>query len=312
MTNMRTRVLKELKKSAGIVSGEHISRQLNISRVAVWKHIQKLLLAGYEITSGPTGYRLVSAPDTPFPWEFSERETRIHYFPELDSTMDVARQMARDGCPDFTVIIAETQRKGRGRLDRLWESDRGGLYFTLVLRPDISLPQAPLVSFAASLELAQTIREFCRVQAAVKWPNDILVHDKKLSGMLSEMETESDRISFINIGIGINVNNTPPAGTPAAVSLQSLAGKPLSRKALLEAYLNRLEARLRTLDLNRTIAAWKRISATLGREVTVTTRKNVTQGTAVDVDDSGALMVRTADGTLQKIYYGDCFHTPQA
>jgi BirA family biotin operon repressor/biotin-[acetyl-CoA-carboxylase] ligase len=287
---MRTRVLKELKKSTGIVSGEHISRQLKISRVAVWKHIQKLLQAGYEITSGPTGYRLVSAPDTPFPWEFPERETRIHYFPEVDSTMDVARQMARDDCPDYTVVIAEIQRKGR----------------------DISPPQAPLVSFAASLELAQTIREFCGVPAAVKWPNDILVHDKKLSGMLSEMETESDRISFINIGIGINVNNTPPAGTPAAVSLQSLAGKPLSRKALLEAYLNRLEARLRTLDLNRTIAAWKRISATLGREVTVTTRKNVTQGTAVDVDDSGALMVRTADGTLQKIYYGDCFHTPQA
>lgn len=225
--------------------------------------------------------------------------------------MDVARQMARNGCENFTVVIAGTQMKGRGRLDRVWTSAAGGLYFTVVLRPNVSLAQCPLISFAASLELAQTIRDFYHIAASVKWPNDILVHDRKLSGMLSEMETQSEMVSFINIGIGININNMPPPDMPTAVSLRSLTGKTLSRKAFLAAYLDRLEKRLSSRDLSTVIPDWKKVAATLGRKVTVATRLGVTEGTAVDVDDSGALKVQTADGSIKKIYYGDCFHRPQ-
>jgi BirA family biotin operon repressor/biotin-[acetyl-CoA-carboxylase] ligase len=307
---MKANILEELRNAAGILSGETLSRRLGISRVAVWKHIQALLQSGYDIAAGSKGYTLISSPDTPFPWEFPHRESSLHFFPEVNSTMDVARRMARKGCPDFTLVVAERQVKGRGRMDRLWESPAGGLYFTMVLRPKISLVQCPLINFAASLVLSQTIQDFCRIDAKVKWPNDILVHDQKISGMLSEMEAEAEEVSFINIGIGINVNNTPSRDLPTAASIGSLSGKTFSRKELLSAYLDRLEARLSTQDLGTVISEWKQVTATLGRKVQVVTQKGVTRGTAVDVDEGGALLVKTADGSLKKIYYGDCFHSP--
>ena len=305
---MKAQILELLRKRNSIVSGEILSKQLGISRVAVWKHIQKLLESGYQIESGPKGYRLIASPDTPFAWEFPTRESRFHYFPEVSSTMDIARNLARKGCPDFTLVVAEKQINGRGRMDRRWESPTGGLYFTMILRPEISLRLSPLLNFAASLVLSQTIREQCHVDAKVKWPNDILVNDRKISGMLSEMEAEADLISFINIGIGININNTPSQDIPSASSIKSITGQTHNRREFLSDYLNRLEKRLSDQDLSTVIAEWKTCTATLGRQVKVVTRTGVTRGTAIDVDEGGALVVRIADGSLKKVFYGDCFH----
>jgi len=200
---MKAEILKLLRAQDDVISGEALSSELGISRVSVWKHIHKLNQAGYGIESGSRGYRLGHSPDTPFPWEFPARESQIHYFDETSSTMEIAKELARKGCPDFTVVVADRQKKGRGRLKRVWISDAGGLYFTLVLRPRLPIALSARVSFLASLTLAHVLREWCEIDAKVKWPNDILVQERKISGMLTEMEAEADRINFINIGIGI-------------------------------------------------------------------------------------------------------------
>jgi BirA family biotin operon repressor/biotin-[acetyl-CoA-carboxylase] ligase len=305
---MKAKILKELRSRKDIVSGEYLSSTLGISRVSVWKHIHKLQELGYNVLSASNGYQLIGSPDILFPWEFAGRESSIHYFSELSSTMDMAKDLARKNCPDFTVVIAGRQTKGRGRLNRQWLSDDGGLYFTLVLRPDIPLPMSSRVNFLASLTLARVLRDMYQIEAAVKWPNDILVDDRKLSGMLSELEAEADRVFFINIGMGINVNNDPTRVEPGAISLKNMLGREISRVRLLSRFLDEFEERLKNAEFENIISEWKQYTVTLQRQVRIVTQREVTEGLAVDLDENGALIVKLADGSFKKIIYGDCFH----
>jgi len=305
---MKGKILKELRSRKDIVSGEFLSSTLGISRVSVWKHIHKLQDLGYNILSTPNGYQLLASPDILFPWEFQGRESNIHYFSELSSTMDTAKDLARKNCPEFTVVVAGRQTNGRGRLNRQWVSDDGGLYFTLVLRPDIPVPISSRVNFLASLTLARVLRDMYRIEAVVKWPNDILVDDRKLSGMLSELEAEADRVFFINIGMGINVNNDPTGIEPGAISLKTILGWESSRIKLLSCFLNEFEDRLKNAAFENVISEWKRYTVTLQREVRIVTRREVSEGLAVDVDENGALVLELSDGTQKIIVYGDCFH----
>ena len=305
---MKAEILKLLRAQDDVISGEALSSELGISRVSVWKHIHKLNQAGYGIESGSRGYRLGHSPDTPFPWEFPARESQIHYFDETSSTMEIAKELARKGCPDFTVVVADRQKKGRGRLKRVWISDAGGLYFTLVLRPRLPIALSARVSFLASLTLAHVLREWCEIDAKVKWPNDILVQERKISGMLTEMEAEADQINFINIGIGINVNNDPSRSEPRASSIKMILGESISRKELLARFLDELESRMQQLDLDDVVSEWKKYAMTLNRRVQIVTRRETSEGLAVDVDENGALILELDDGTRKKILYGDCFH----
>lgn len=305
---MKDRILKILKHDNRIVSGQSLSEQLGISRVSVWKHIQKLQALGYDIHAAATGYRLENCPDIPYPWEFPGWESRIIYYPELPSTMAVAKGLARNGCPDFTTVIAGRQTSGRGRLNRLWLSEEGGLYFTMVLRPDLPPVLSSRVSFLASLTLAATLNEIFDIHAQVKWPNDILVNERKLSGMLSELEAEADRIAFINIGVGINVNNDPEPVQPEATSLKEILGREVSKKDILLRYLGAFEKKMQEAAFDHVVRDWKQYAVTLNRDVRVVTNREVIMGRAIDVDDTGALILKCADGSLQKILYGDCFH----
>jgi BirA family biotin operon repressor/biotin-[acetyl-CoA-carboxylase] ligase len=307
---MKGRILQFLRSESDVVSGQVLSTELGISRVSVWKHIQKLKEYGYRIQSSPRGYQLSGDPDVLYPWEFPLRGSKIHYYSKISSTMDIARQKARNGCPDFTVVIAERQDRGRGRLDRSWHSAQGGVYLTVVLRPSISPVLSPRIGFAASLSMVQTLRNLHGIDAKVKWPNDILVAERKVSGMLAEMEAETDRIRFINIGIGLNVNNDPTPVEPKAISLRELMGRSISRKKLVAQFLDRFERRVVPRRLDTVVQAWKSYSNTIGRPVKIITRNQISEGTAVDVDDNGALILRHADGSKQKIIYGDCFHQP--
>jgi len=301
-------LLKELRSQREVISGERLSAVLGISRVAVWKHIQKLQELGYRIMPTPNGYRLIDSPDIPFPWEFADRGFNIFYYPEVSSTMDTAKQLARKNCPDFTVVVAGRQTKGRGRLNRQWLSDDGGLYFTMVLRPDIPLLLSSRVNFLASLTLAQVLRELFQIDAAVKWPNDILVDGRKISGMLSELEAETDRVLFINIGMGINVNNDPSEVEPGASSLKKITGRNISKKMLLARFLDEFEKRLQKAEFENVISEWKKYTVTLNRQVKIVTPQEISEGLAVDVEQDGALVLELADGTRKKIIYGDCFH----
>jgi BirA family biotin operon repressor/biotin-[acetyl-CoA-carboxylase] ligase len=274
----------------------------------VWKHIHKLQELGYKILSTSNGYQLIDSPDVLYSWEFPEREARIHYFSELSSTMDTAKELARKNCPDFTVVIAGRQTSGRGRLNRQWVSDDGGLYFTMVLRPNIPVALSSRMNFLASMTMAYVLREMYQIEAAVKWPNDILVKERKLSGMLSELEAEADRVFFINIGMGLNVNNDPTGVEPGATSLKKLMGREISRIRLLSRFLDEFEDRLKNVDFENVISEWKQYAVTLQRQVRIVTQREVSEGLAVDVDENGALIVKLADGSLKKIIYGDCFH----
>ncbi len=306
---MKSKLLNIITSEKGkIFSGESLSNQLGVSRVSVWKHIKKLQELGYEIESGPTGYRFIKAPDSLYEWEFPGRESRIHFFQEVVSTMHNAKELARKGCPDFSVVVAERQTQGRGRLKRQWFSEAGGLYFTVILRPDISPSMMSSYSFAASLNLARVLIEEYGIDAKVKWPNDILIEGKKISGMLCEMEMESDRVSFLNIGIGMNVNNHPQQFESNSVSLKELLKREIPRKDVLTKFLDRFEKELEMDSLDHIIDEWKKYTMTLNRQVKIVTGTEAYEGKAVDVDENGALILEQPDLSIKKVFYGDCFH----
>jgi BirA family transcriptional regulator, biotin operon repressor / biotin---[acetyl-CoA-carboxylase] ligase len=307
VNEMKREILALLQKTDQALSGQMLSAQLGISRVAVWKHVHQMQNAGVQIDSTAKGYRLISVPDTPWPWLLGERGERVHFFPELPSTMTKAMEMARRGCPAFTVVVAERQEQGRGRLDRRWQSAPGGLYFTIVLRPEIALASIARVHLAAALDMAVTLKNCFGIEAGVKWPNDVLVGERKIAGILSQMEAEPDRIAFINVGIGINVNNPPPKET-AAVSIQQLIGRPASRILLLCDFLERFERRIHSGLSTEVASEWKRLSMTLGREVCIQTTRETVHGRAVDLDPDGALIVQAPCGELRSVIHGDCFH----
>jgi len=217
---MKSRILALLRESDGVVSGSAICARLGTSRVAVWKHIQKLQEMGYGIESGPKGYRLNSSPDSLQPWEFPGREDRVVFLPEAASTMDVAKELARKGCPAFTVVVAGRQTQGRGRLRRVWDSGEGGLYFRVVLRPSLPVLWSPRVNFLAALTLADVLRDGYGVDAGLKWPNDILVEGRKLSGLLAEMGSEGAQVN--GACLQRIIQSVEPSGYPAFLLLYQL------------------------------------------------------------------------------------------
>jgi BirA family biotin operon repressor/biotin-[acetyl-CoA-carboxylase] ligase len=304
---MKAQILELLRASGDRVSGNTMCARLGASRVAVWKHIQKLQELGYPIESSAKGYRLRSSLDTLHPWEFPGREERMVYRDKAPSTMDVAKDLARKGCPAFTTVVAGRQTQGRGRLRRVWNSEEGGLYFTVVLRPSIPVLWSSRVNFLASLTLASILRADYGVEAGVKWPNDILVGGRKLGGLLAEMECEGDEVTFINVGIGLNVNNDVPAIEPPAVSLKTLLGRRVSRREILARFLDALEQGIAAEPWDTVIEEWKQRSITLNRTVRIITTKDDISGVAVGVDANGALLLRQLDGTLTTILHGDCF-----
>ena len=304
---MKSQILSILRTATDTVSGQALSGRLNTSRVSVWKHIQALIDKGYDIEASAKGYRLLQSPDIPYPWEFPERQAQIHYFDSLDSTMDKARELAAGGHPHLTCVVAGTQRKGRGRMQRTWRSHKGGLYFTVITRPAISPVQSARIGFAAALAVNRCLHRLHDLPAQVKWPNDILVEKRKICGILSEMAAEGETVTHINLGIGLNANNDPTRTEPTAVSIKKLTGKRASRKVLLDCFLSEFEDLTADPLDHRLIDEWCEHSATLGREVKIVTLNQTIHGRAVDIDENGALVVAKSDGITVKVLFGDCF-----
>ncbi len=305
---IKREILRILRQDQKTAAESLICREVKITPESLWKQILELQEAGYGIRTAGNEFQLLQEPDTPFPWEFPGRESTLHYFRELSSTMDVARAMAGNGCPDFTVVISEFQSTGRGRMQRTWHSNAGGLYFTIVLRPKMEPVHSHRINFAASLVLAKVLRQMFQVDARVKWPNDILVNELKLSGMLSEMGVKADKLSYVNIGIGINVNNDPTEKEPNAISLRKLLGTYIDRRKLLSAFLDSFQATISGSLLENIIPQWKQYTMTIGRHVKIVTIKESYEGFARDVSDSGALILEQKDGSWKEVIYGDCFH----
>jgi BirA family biotin operon repressor/biotin-[acetyl-CoA-carboxylase] ligase len=305
---MKGQILEALRECSDYVSGERLSEQLGISRVSIWKHIRGLKEDGYVIEASPRGYRLVSSPNLLLPYEFPDLEQRIHYFPEIGSTMDAARELAKKGAKEGTIVIAEAQAHGRGRLSRKWLSPEGGIYFTLVLRPRISPAYAPRINLMASVAVAATIRKLFRLKAELKWPNDVLIEGKKVCGILAEMDAEMDVVGFVNVGIGINANTSVAQFEKTATSLKDMVGREISRKEFLRALLAEIERRQAQLMEADLLDEWRKLSVTLNKNVRIMSLGEEVIGQAIDINGTGALIVRVEDGSLRTVLVGDCIH----
>lgn len=304
---MKSWILNILQTQKGPVSGEAMGKAFGCSRVAVHNQIRELRKMGYPIQAGPGGYSMEKDPDLLYPFGFPENEKRMQHFEETDSTMDAARKAAQNGAPHLFVVTCDRQIRGRGRLDRKWDSHAGGLYFTMILRPDTSPQDAYLFNFCASVTLARVLRTLYGIDARLKWPNDILAEGKKITGILSEMACDADRIHYLLIGIGVNVNNHLNTFSREGTSVSQITGKPGSRKAILSLFLDEYEDLIGKEGWKDIVSAWKTLSTTLGKEVVVQTHKETIEGLALDVDETAALLVQEKTGRIRKITYGDCF-----
>jgi len=302
MQETRRRILEAL--ADGPVSGPTVAEALDVSRAAVWKHVEALREAGFEIESRGDGYALAGVPEFgAAAVEYGlEAPFEIEYHESIGSTNDRARELATEGAGGVAVL-ADEQTGGRGRLDRAWAAPSGGIWLSLVCRPDIPPTEAPVYTLAAAVATAEALREV-GVEAGIKWPNDVLVDGKKLVGILTEMEGEADRVSWIVVGIGINANVDPGAVPGTATTVEALVGA-VDRADLTRSIIERFEE-LRA-DPETVLPAWRSLAATLGQRVRVETADGEVLGEAVDVEFPGRLVVETDDGRVA-VSTGDCEH----
>lgn len=318
---MREKIIELLKKKQEYVSGDQISHRLGISRQALWKHIQELKDAGYEIVAVPhLGYRLEALADRLYDFEVrsglgtSLFGKHVHYFEALASTMEAATQRALEGSPEGTVILAETQTKGKGRMGRSWFSPRyKGIYCSLIVRPQCLPSQASVLTLLAAVGIVEAVKEYTGLSAKIKWPNDIFLGGKKVGGILTELNAEMDRINFAVIGVGLNVNNDKKALASGAVSLKSYMDKadPINRVGLLQEILRKLEDNYLLFqkgEARRVLEKWKQHSITVGTRVKVYYQARHIEGEAIDIDADGMLLVRRDTGIIEKVTAGDVIH----
>ena len=315
-------LLQCLKKEKGIwVSGEFLGQKLAVSRTAVWKHISALKEAGYQIESSrKKGHVLIASPDALLESEIREAlntkrfaKAGFFHFNDTESTNLTAEKLAEEGAPEGTLVVAEYQTRGKGRIGRSWFSPRGeGIYASLILRPEIFPTEAPKLTLMASVAIAEAIRAFAPVDASIKWPNDILIGGKKVCGILTEMRAEMDRIYYVVIGVGINVN-TPYESLPrdirhTATSLSIETGRSFSRTELLRKCLESFEKNyeiFKKRGFDPVKKRWEHLTKMIGEEIRVdmvgVTHTGVCQGISKD----GFLIMKDHEGGLRKIISGD-------
>ncbi len=319
--NVKDRILSKLIESKGEpVSGERLAEELSISRSAVWKHIKALRDEGYVIDSSTNlGYSLTSTPDMLSPGEIKAGlktgviGKEILYFKETESTNITARDMA-GSVDEGTVVIAESQTGGRGRLGRKWISPEGGIWLSIILKPRIQPVYAPRITILAGVSVARTIRSL-GLPAKIKWPNDVLINGKKVCGVLTEIEAEMDMIDFCVVGIGVDANvdteSFPEEFRESSTSLKKELGHEINRVEFVRQLLSEFEAiylRFQKEDFLSIIEEWRSMSATIGEWVKITTQTRTVYGEVIGVDNEGALILETSDGKLEKIVAGNCEH----
>lgn len=322
MAGLRQSVLQALKDRPGHwVSGETLSEILQVSRTAVWKQIRALVASGYQIEAAPKkGYRLISqadllSADEVVPGLRTQRFGRrdYFYFRETDSTNNQARLLASQGYPEGTVVVAEMQTAGRGRRGRSWYSPSGrGIYVSIILRPVLPLKEISRITLATALAAAETLETQLALEPKIKWPNDLLVNGRKIAGILSEAVTDIDGIEYIVVGIGLNINNLgrdfPADFRMAATSAQLETDRPVSRVQVLRELLWQLEGRYEQVlagDFHPVLERVRELSLVIGQEVRLETVSGCLEGRALDIDESGFLLVCDRDGDIHTIMSGE-------
>ncbi len=312
-------IIKTLQeKKDSYTSGEELAERLNISRIAIWKHIQTLRGEGYLIESKPRkGYRLLRSSDLLLPWAIKAglRTTLIghdiRYFEEVSSTQEAAKRLANNGAEEGVTVIAERQSSGRGRMGRSWLSPSGGVWLSVILRPHINL-QVQRFTLLAGVAVARAIKRFYGLEAKIKWPNDILLNGKKVCGILAEVNAEMDAINYLIIGIGVNVNvdlaSAEEKLLETATSIKAVLRKDAPRVGFVQVMLEELEQLYRLLSVEGfkpILSEWRDLSEMVGAWVGVTFGEEEFEGRALDVDEDGFLIVKLGDGSLRRVVAGD-------
>ena len=303
------------------ISGAALSAQLGISRAAIWARIEEMRKLGYEIEATPhSGYRLLRVPDVLHGDDLVARLSHpriigreVRVFKETTSTNDVVEKMAADGVAEGVVVIAESQTRGRGRLSRRWESSSGkGLWFSVLLRPAMAPQAATRITIAAAVSIVRAVWATTGVQAEIKWPNDVQIRGKKLAGILTELNAELDRIRYLVLGVGVNLNQAvkdfPPEVAKLATSLAIETGAPVDRGAVAARIMEELErdyARICGGGFEALANEWAQHCSTLGKQVRIQIGDRLVQGRAESLDAEGALLVRSSYGNLERIVGGD-------
>lgn len=317
----RTTILRLFRAAdGGFVSGARISRALGVSRTAIWKQIEQLRLLGYAIEAVPSkGYRLQGAPDLLLAAEVqadldTERIGReIVYYAETDSTNLRAHELGKAGAAEGTVVIADGQTAGRGRLGRQWCSPPGvNLYASVLVRPPVAPRHASQLTFLSAAAVARAVAETGGLQATVKWPNDVLVGGRKLAGLLNELDAETERIHYLVLGIGVNLNmraeQFPDDLRYPATSVLLETGARVSRtdfaRCLLR-HLDRLYALYLESGFEPVLDAWKAYFDLCGRMVEVDYQDRRVTGCVTGLDSDGALLLDRVDGGRERVLAGD-------
>lgn len=322
MSDTKQKLINYLKKAPQQwVSGQQISDRLGITRAAIWKHIQTLKEEGHTILAAPRkGYRLEKAADLLSADDIHAclntrimGRDRIICLAQTDSTNSQAKRLAAEGAAEGTVVVAESQTSGRGRRGRSWFSPAGqSIYASIILRPSMAPPQTPQITLMTAVAVARALREATGLNANIKWPNDILIADKKIAGILTEITTDMDAVDYVVVGLGVNVNTAaadlPPDIRPIATSIRIESGSRFSRTDLLCSLLRHFESSYDTLKrdgFNPIMAQWRELSDIIGRPVYVDVLDVRHTGIVEAVDDDGVLILKDDNGRLHRIFSGD-------
>lgn len=316
---MKAKVLRLLKANFGeYISGQRMSQMLQVSRTAIWKAVSVLRAEGYVITSLPRrGYCLLALPDLLTPLEIGEDLTtailgqQIYHAQQIDSTNSWARQLALANAAEGTLVVAESQNGGRGRLGRQWSSPQGGIWLSLILRPQLPVYQVQLMTLLTAVVVVETTKMVAGLAAGIKWPNDVLVNGKKLAGILTEISADMDCLRFLLVGVGINANvalsSLPVEIQQLATSIVAETKEPISRRAWVQHFLKLYEQEY--LKVQRDgfadiLQRWRQYALTLGQVVAVQSGERTISGKAVDINEQGALLIKTTDG-IKTVWAGD-------
>ncbi|QGU96686.1 biotin--[acetyl-CoA-carboxylase] ligase [Clostridium bovifaecis] len=318
---MKEEIISLLKENENsFISGEKISSSLGVTRAAIWKHIKAIREDGYEIESvSRKGYRLISSPDLLSLEEIKPSLTTkligkdIKYLDSIDSTNNEAKRLASEGTPEGTIVISEEQISGRGRLGRNWVSLKyKGIWMSIILRPDIEPMYVPEITQIAAAAVCKVTREL-GIETYIKWSNDIILNYKKVCGILTEMSGEINKVNYVVVGIGMNVNieedEFPEEVKSTATSLKIEQGVSIRRKELVAKILNKFEELYEEFitenSIKTSIEICRRYSILIGKNIRIINRGNETIAEAIGLSDEGKLIVRYENGKVEEIISGE-------
>ena len=318
--SVKAEILKELRNTKGYISGQEISDKLGVSRTAVWKVIQQLEVEGYDIEAVTNkGYHLISYPEILASGELMSRMTtlwagkRVYFHKETESTNEDAKYLAEEGMEHGSLVVADTQTGGKGRRGRTWVSPAGeSISMSLLLRPDFLPDKAPMLTLLMAISVAEVISGLHReLDVKIKWPNDVLVNNKKVCGILTEMSAEPDYIHHVIVGVGINANQNffPEELQDIATSLRIEKGEKVDRTALIIGIMEYFEYYYgifaEHLDVSDFVDIYDGYLINKGKEVRILDPKGEYTGVAEGINDSGALIVKLSDGTIKTVSTGE-------